>query len=93
MRIRCPLCGERDVREFYYMGSAAYLDRPAPNAGPEAWDEYLHDRDNPAGVTRDLWYHQGGCSAWVVVERNTLTHAILSTALASDVKREQAHAG
>ncbi len=87
MRIKCPHCGERDLREFDYQGAAVMLDRPAPDAGEAAWDDYLHLRDNPAGVTTDLWYHSGGCSAWMVVTRNTLTHEILGTELASEYKR------
>ena len=86
MRLTCPLCGDRDRREFYYKGAATYLDRPAPDAGPADWDAYLHLRDNPAGVTRDLWYHEAGCAAWIVVTRNTATHEVLSTALARDAK-------
>ncbi|MBE1282610.1 MAG: sarcosine oxidase subunit delta [Rhodobacteraceae bacterium] len=80
MRITCPICGERDRREFYYQGAA--MARPSEDAGAEAFHDYVHLRDNPAGVTRDLWYHEGGCGAWIVVERNTLTHEILSTELA-----------
>ena len=86
MRLTCPICGERDRREFYYVGDALALNRPAPDAGAEAWDDYVHNRDNPAGVTRDLWYHEAGCSAWLVVTRNTLTHEVLSVELASEVK-------
>lgn len=81
MRLTCPLCGTRDRREFYYYGADAYLDRPAPEAEPAAWDDYLHLRDNPAGVTRDLWYHETGCGAWLVVTRNTVTHEILGSEL------------
>ena len=60
MRLTCPLCGARDRREFHYYGSDDYLDRPAVDAAPAAWDDYLHNRDNPAGITRDLWYHEQG---------------------------------
>jgi len=84
MRIKCPLCGERDRREFYYQGDALALDRPAEDAGSDAWDNYLHNRDNPAGVTRDLWHHEAGCGAWLVVTRNTVTHEVLAVKLASD---------
>ncbi|WP_341366559.1 sarcosine oxidase subunit delta [Yoonia sp. BS5-3] len=87
MRIICPNCGARDRREFYYQGDALTLRRPAPDAGPEAWDDYLHIRDNPAGLTRDLWCHEAGCGAWLVIERNTQTHAIDSVTLAEKVKR------
>lgn len=87
MRLTCPLCGERDRREFYYYGDAVYADRPAAEAGPEAWDDYLHLRDNPAGETRDLWYHELGCSAWIEVTRNTVTHEIAATRLVSSLPR------
>ncbi|WP_039019002.1 sarcosine oxidase subunit delta [Halocynthiibacter namhaensis] len=87
MRIKCPLCGERDRREFYYQGAAIALNRPAPDAGDEAWNDYIHNRENPAGRTKDLWHHEAGCSAWLVVERNTVTHEIYGVELAEDVKR------
>jgi heterotetrameric sarcosine oxidase delta subunit len=77
MRITCPLCGPRDRREFYYYGASDYLTRPGEGAGPEAWDSYLHLRENPAGETRDLWYHDMGCASWLEVLRNTVTHAVL----------------
>ncbi len=85
MRLPCPICGERDRREFYYKGAAVALDRPASEAGPEAWDNYVHLRENPAGETRELWYHESGCSAWLVVTRNTRTHEVLGAELASAV--------
>ena len=82
MRLTCPLCGDRDRREFYYRGDAVGLRRPAPDAGVAAWDDYLHLRDNPAGKTQDLWYHEAGCGAWLVVTRNTITHDVLNVSLA-----------
>ena len=85
MRIPCPICGERDSREFTYKGAAVALARPEPDAGDEAWDDYLHLRDNPAGETRDLWYHGAGCTGWLVVTRNTVTHEITAAELASEV--------
>ncbi len=84
MRLTCPLCGERDRREFYYQGAAVALQRPAPDAGIAAWDAYLHLRDNPEGETRDLWHHEAGCGAWLMVTRNTATHAVLDVTLAQD---------
>ncbi|MBS9717894.1 sarcosine oxidase subunit delta [Pseudohalocynthiibacter aestuariivivens] len=32
MRIKCPLYGERDRREFYYVGDASALDQSAGKA-------------------------------------------------------------
>ena len=76
MRLICPLCGERDRREFTYYGAAVYADRPEAAAPPQAWDDYLHNRDNPAGKTTDLWYHEAGCGAWLEVTRDTVTHRV-----------------
>ncbi len=87
MRIECPNCGERDRREFTYQGDALALRRPAVDAGEQAWDDYLHNRDNPAGETKDLWFHEAGCGAWLVVERNTVTHTVQGAVLAEKVKR------
>lgn len=87
MRIDCPLCGLRDRREFYYQGAAVRLARPAPDAGEAAWDDYLHLRENPAGLTEELWHHEAGCGAWLVVRRDTVSHAITGVRLAEEVKR------
>lgn len=87
MRLPCPLCGERDVREFYYKGHATALARPSADGSDIEWDDYLHNRDNPAGVTQDLWHHSGGCSAWLVVTRDTTTHEVLGAELAAEAKR------
>ena len=86
MRLSCPVCGTRDRREFTYQGAASMLARPAPEAGAEVWAAYLHDRDNPAGATRDLWYHDP-CGAWVVVQRDTVTHAVKDSQLAREADR------
>jgi heterotetrameric sarcosine oxidase delta subunit len=85
MRLTCPLCGERDRREFYYYGAEDYLHRPGRRARSLAdWDNYLHLRDNPAGVTRDLWYHEAGCAQWLLVTRNTVTHEITGVELVAE---------
>ncbi|QHQ35604.1 sarcosine oxidase subunit delta [Algicella marina] len=87
MRIDCPICGERDLREFSYLGSAALLARPSGDAGTAAFHEYLHVRENPAGPNAELWHHNLGCSAWLHVVRDTRNHAISSVALAAEVQR------
>lgn len=79
MRLTCPNCGERDWREFYYVGHAIALSRPDEDADAEAWDDYLHNRENPWGGTHDLWYHDLVCGAWIKVTRNTATHEVLAT--------------
>jgi len=90
MRIKCPLCGDRDSREFSVMGHETYMTRPTDEGWSAAWDNYLHLRDNAAGVTRELWYHGAGCTSWLRVERDTVTHDILRVDLARDVQRGNA---
>lgn len=81
MRLTCPLCGPRDRREFTCFGAADWLARPAADAPPEAWHDYIHLRDNPAGMTEDLWYHEQGCAQWLRVRRDTVTHGVEAVAL------------
>ncbi|GGX53028.1 sarcosine oxidase subunit delta [Tateyamaria omphalii] len=87
MRLHCPICGERDRREFYYQGAAVMLERPGPDAGAAAWDDYLHLRDNTAGDLDELWSHDAGCGAWLRVTRNVSTHEIKTVVLAREIKR------
>ena len=86
MRIACPLCGARDSREFTYKGAAVALSRPSPDADGAKWDDSVHNRDNPAGPTRDLWYHDP-CGSWLVVERDMVTHEVMSAILAEEATR------
>jgi len=73
--IRCPWCGERDLAEYYYGGDAT-VRRPAQDAGLKAWHDYVYLRDNPKGPHQELWQHSSGCREFLVVTRDTLTHAI-----------------
>ena len=87
MRINCPLCGERDSREFHYRGDAKLLNRPAPDASEAAFYDYVYNRDNPAGWLRELWHHEQGCRAWIVAERHASTHEFGRTELAEHAER------
>jgi sarcosine oxidase subunit delta len=78
MRLTCPFCGERGVEEFCYAGDAT-LTRPAPDAEPSAWVDYVYMRTNPAGRHSELWYHGVACRQVLRVERDTRTHEIIST--------------
>ena len=72
MRIPCPHCGPRTHEEFTYYGDAI-VRRPSAT-GPDAeaaFYDYVYTRDNPFGLHRELWFHQGGCHEWLVVERAT----------------------
>jgi heterotetrameric sarcosine oxidase delta subunit len=77
MRIPCPHCGDRASEEFSYLGAADPL-RPPQDATAEAWHAYVYLRDNPAGELRELWHHVHGCRRWLIVTRDTRTHAIAS---------------
>ena len=81
MRIPCPFCGPRDAAEFTYRGDAAPV-RPPIEAGEAAAFDYVYLRDNPAGAIRELWWHRAGCQSWLVVERDTRTHAVAGAASA-----------
>jgi sarcosine oxidase subunit delta len=77
MRIPCPYCGPRGSHEFVYRGDAA-PGRPADESG---LFDYLYLRDNPAGPIDEHWYHAQGCRRWIVVTRDTRTHAIAGARL------------
>lgn len=89
MIINHPLLGPRDAAEFTYLGDASLISRPdglSEDAGP-AFHDYLYMRDNPAGLHRELWFHEQGDRSWLVVTRDTRTHEIVKTELAKDVAR------
>ncbi len=73
IRINCPFCGMRDHSEFSYGGDATvtYPEMDAPEA---EWAEAVYQRTNPRGPHKEYWHHVSGCRAWLIVERNTLTH-------------------
>lgn len=82
MRISCPYCGERSNDEFVIKGDAtAFLARPS-SLSQEAFHEHLYIRTNTAGEHRELWYHYAGCRQWLVVTRDTRTHAVHKAELA-----------
>ena len=85
MLIPCPLCGPRDRREFTCIGGAEYLARPDADAPAQAWDAHLHLRANPAGRTRETWYHDC-CGAWLEVDRCTITHRVFGARLVTEAQ-------
>ncbi|MBX9730813.1 MAG: sarcosine oxidase subunit delta [Sphingomonas sp.] len=78
MRLPCPFCGDRDAQEFVYRGDA-WPVRPSDDAD---FHDYVHLRDNPAGMITEHWYHAQGCRQWLIVNRDTRSHAISGTAFA-----------
>jgi methylglutamate dehydrogenase subunit B len=86
MLIPHPLLGLRDAQEFTYLGDASLLNRPdaASADASNAFNDYVFLRDNPAGLHRELWYHEQGDRSWLIVTRNTMTHEVLGAELARD---------
>ncbi|RCW22696.1 N-methylglutamate dehydrogenase subunit B [Ciceribacter lividus] len=72
--IPCPHCGQRPKEEFTVKGAA--LARPTPDAGADAWFDYVYLRENPRGRYDEYWHHTSGCRRWLVVTRDTATHEI-----------------
>jgi sarcosine oxidase subunit delta len=83
MRIDCPFCGSRDLREFTFLGDAdAAAGGWDADVSPQAEADRVYLRANPAGRHVGHWYHEAGCRSWLTVVRDTVTHAIHSVALA-----------
>ena len=87
MIINHPHLGPRDAAEFTILGDASLLKRPDWQAddADNAFYEYLYLRDNPAGLHRELWFHEQGDRSWLVVTRDTVTHEVVDVALARDI--------
>ena len=89
MIINHPHLGPRDANEFTILGDASLINRPDWQAGDadDAFYTYQYLRDNPAGLHRELWFHEQGDRSWLVVTRDTVTHAVIAVALASDIAK------
>ena len=87
MIINHPHLGPRDASEFTILGDASLINRPDWQAhdADAAFYNYQYLRDNPAGPHCELWFHEQGDRSWLVVTRDTVTHAVIAVALASDV--------
>ena len=87
MIINHPNLGPRDAAEFTILGDATLLNRPDWQAddADDAFYRYLYLRNNPAGLHRELWFHEQGDQSWLVITRDTVTHAVVDVALASNV--------
>ena len=93
MLIPCPHCGLRPVEEFTFLGDAK-PQRPTSTdpATMEQWFDYTYLRDNPRGDIEEFAHHSGGCRSWLVVSRNTVTHAVHGAITAKAYKQKQAKA-
>ena len=74
----CPFCGPRPEMEFEF-GAQAGKTRPEGEISDAAWSLYLYGESNPRGPSREIWKH-ATCGDFFLMERDTLTLAVLSTA-------------
>jgi len=65
----CPYCGARELHEFQFRKTA-----PAAAATPF---ERVYLRIDHPDRSIEHWQHVGGCRAWLIIERNPSTDAIL----------------
>ena len=91
MIIPHPYLGPRDACEFVYKGDAELVFRPerVEPVDYDAFHDYLYLRQNPAGIHKELWYHEYGDRSWLVVTRNTQNHEILKVEFASNYISKQ----
>jgi methylglutamate dehydrogenase subunit B len=83
MLIPCPFCGPREHSEFAYGGDATRRrPRQSEPAWGRKWQAYVYERANPRGPHQEYWHHVAGCRQWLVVSRDTLSHEVLTSALA-----------
>jgi sarcosine oxidase subunit delta len=82
LRINCPWCGRRDHDEFRYGGDASIPRPHHDDTDFGRWHAYVFVRKNPKGIHNEYWQHVAGCRQWLIVERNTETHAISSVTAA-----------
>lgn len=83
MQINCPFCGKRSLSEFHQSGDASKIRPPLDNGTMADWLDFIYLRENIKGVHREYWQHNGGCGAWLIVTRDTVSHDVLNVALAS----------
>ena len=73
----CPFCGPRPEAEFSCVGEVLPTRPADPGAvGDADWADYVVMRRNTRGLHHERWWHVRGCGSWLVVQRDTLTHAI-----------------
>jgi len=72
--IDCPHCGPRAQEEFAYERTTDAVVRF--DDAPEQVVTTLYSRENPRGVSEEIWRHTYGCRGWMLVRRDRVSHAI-----------------
>jgi sarcosine oxidase subunit delta len=74
-QLHCPFCGARELHEFEFRNTRAKVTTS------EFSKVYL--RVDSTDLSVEYWQHVQGCRAWLLVERNPSTGAVLSVAAVS----------
>jgi sarcosine oxidase subunit delta len=74
-QLLCPFCGARELHEFEFRKTRANVTTS------EFSKVYL--RVDSTDLSVEYWQHVQGCRAWLLVERNPSTGAVLSVAAVS----------
>ena len=82
MLIPCPVCGLRDSGEFTTGGDASIVRPAFDDVDEAAWAAAVYDRANPLGPHEEYWHHVHGCRHWLIVARDTQSHAVSGARLA-----------
>ena len=72
LEVPCPHCGPRPYTEFTFGGEERATHAP----DPEADFARVFLPENPAGPSRERWFHALGCRSWFTVTRDTRTDRI-----------------
>lgn len=78
-QIECPWCGKRDEPEFTCGGELVARPSDPASASDTEWTDYLYFRSNVKGAHIEIWRHTAGCRLWFKVERDTVSHQVMST--------------
>ena len=73
MRLHCPFCGARHLREFEF-------HKTMPSHGTSEFAR-VYERIDSADLSIEHWQHVGGCRGWLEVRRNPSTGEVLSVRL------------
>ena len=73
MRLACPFCGPRELREFEF-----HTTLPESGGTPFA---RLYLRVERPTLSVEHWQHIEGCRGWLLVRRNPSSGAVLSIEL------------
>lgn len=75
---KCPFCGLRDEREFYFAGEAGKARLDTTNdLSAKDWATYLYQTRNTLGHAKEMWMHTT-CSELFLMERDTSTMDVLA---------------